>query len=184
VRLQDAAPRELFIHAKCTPSRLSLTRNGWGSAAAKARISWASKIAEERDDLKLFRPCDYRVSRGTALQIGDRRAFLWTAGYAPRLDTFMGQETPNPISVKVLRGNCSLQAVLSDMFGLTKINCNSCLHNGCLPVTLRFANAVATFSSQHRWTASRRCLSSLHLRLRSASDLNARGRLAASAERP
>ena len=120
VRLQDAAPRELFIHAKCTPSRLSLTRNGWGSAAAKARISWASKIAEERDDLKLFRPCDYRVSRGTALQIGDRRAFLWTAGYAPRLDTFMGQETPNPISVKVLTGNCSLQAVLSDMFGLNQ----------------------------------------------------------------
>ena len=33
-----------------------------------------------------------------------------TAGYAPRLDTFMGPETPNPISVKVLRGNCSLHA--------------------------------------------------------------------------
>jgi hypothetical protein len=41
----------------------------------------------------------------------------WTAGYAPRLDTFMGPETPNPISVKVLRGNCSLQAVLSDALG-------------------------------------------------------------------
>jgi hypothetical protein len=143
-----------------TPSRLSLTRNGWGSApaAAKARISWASKIAEARDDLKLFRPCDYPVIRGTALQIGDRHAFLWTAGYAPRLDTFMGPETPNPISVKVLRGNCSLQAVLSDVLGLTKINFNSCLHNGRLPVTVRFANAVATFSSQHRWTASRSCL--------------------------
>jgi hypothetical protein len=51
----------------------------------------------------------------------------WTAGYAPRLDTFMGPETPNPISVKVLRGNCSLQAVLSDALGLTKINFNWCL---------------------------------------------------------
>ena len=30
---------------------------------------------------------------------------------------------------------------------------------------------------QHRWTASRSCLSSLHLRLRSASDLNAGGGL-------
>ncbi len=133
----------------CTPSRLSLTRNGRGSAptAAKARISWASKIAEARDDLKLFRPGDYPVIRGTALQIGERHAFLWTAGYAPRLDTFMGPETPNPISVKVL-SNCSLQAVLSDVLGLTKINFNSCLHNDRLPVTLRFANAVATFSSR------------------------------------
>jgi hypothetical protein len=26
------------------------------------------------------------VIRGAALQVGKRRAFLWTAGYAPRLD--------------------------------------------------------------------------------------------------
>ena len=135
VRLHDAAPRELFIHAKYTQSRLSLTRNGWGSApaTAKARISWTSKIAEARDDLKLFRPGDYPVIRGKALQIGERHALLWTAGYAPRLDTFMGPETPNPISEKLPRCNCSLQAVLSDVLGLTKINFNSCLHNGRLP---------------------------------------------------
>jgi len=34
------------------------------------------------------------------------------------------------------RRNCSLQAVLSDVLGLTKINFNSCLHNDRLPVTL------------------------------------------------
>ena len=63
-------------------------------------------------------------------------------GYAPRRDTYMGPETPNPISVKVLRGDCSLETVLSDVLGLTKINFNSCLHNDRLPVTIRFANAV------------------------------------------
>jgi hypothetical protein len=59
VRLHDAAPRELAKSA-------SLTRNVRGSApaAAKARISWASKIAEARDDLKLFRPGDYPVIHG------------------------------------------------------------------------------------------------------------------------
>ncbi len=163
VRLHDAAPRELLMHAKSANVR------GSAPAAAKARISWAFKIAEARDDLKLLRPGDYPVIRGTTLQIGERHAFLWTAGYAPRLDTFTGPETPNPISVKILRGNCSLQAVLSDALGLTKINFNWCLHNDRLPVTLRFANAVATISSPHRWTASRSCLSSLHLRLRTAT---------------
>lgn len=100
------------------------------------------QIAEARDDLKLFRPGDYPVIRGTALQVGERHAFLWTAGYAPRLDTYMGPETPNPISVKVLRGECPIETVLSDVLGLTKINFNSCLHNDRLPVTIRFANAV------------------------------------------
>ena len=46
------------------------------------------------------------------------------------------------ISGGVRRGNCSLQTVLSDVLGLTKINFNSCLHNDRLPVTIRFANAV------------------------------------------
>ncbi len=44
--------------------------------------------------------------------------------------------------MKVLRGDCPLETVLSDVLGLTKINFNSCLHNDRLPVTIRFANAV------------------------------------------
>jgi argonaute-like protein implicated in RNA metabolism and viral defense len=72
----------------------------------------------------------------------DRNSFLWTAGYVPRLDTYMGPETPNPIQVKILRGECDLETVLSDVLGLTKINFNSCLYNDRLPVTIMFADAV------------------------------------------
>ena len=69
-------------------------------------------------------------------------AFLWTAGYAPRLDTYLGPETPNPIEIRVQRGKCELETVLTDVMGLTKINFNSCLHNDRMPVTIRFADAV------------------------------------------
>ena len=100
------------------------------------------QISDARDDLKLYRPGEYPVIRGTALQIGTRHALLWTSGYVPRLDTYMGPETPNPISVRVVRGQCELATVLSDVLGLTKINFNSCLHNDRMPVTIRFANAV------------------------------------------
>jgi hypothetical protein len=44
---------------------------------------------------------------------------------AARLDTFMGPETPNPLLISIVRGECHL-----------------CLHNDGLPVTIRFANAV------------------------------------------
>jgi hypothetical protein len=132
-------PRELFIHAKS-----AFTDDEWAGFTAgcgKGTNLVDVQIAEARD-LKLFRFGEYPVIRGTALQVGDRQAFLWTAGYAPRLDTYMGPETPNPISVKVLRGECPLETVLKDVLGLTKINFNSCLHNDRLPVTIRFANAV------------------------------------------
>ncbi len=54
----------------------------------------------------------------------------------------MGPETPNPLLVRIQRGECPLEPVLSDVLGLTKINFNSCLFNDRLPVTIKFANAV------------------------------------------
>lgn len=139
-RLHDGPPAELFIHAKSafTDEEWKGFSVGCGTATNLVGV----QIADARDDLKLFRSGSYPVIRGTSLQVGDRHAYLWTSGYAPRLDTYMGPETPNPISVKVLRGECPLETVLLDVLGLTKINFNSCLHNDRLPVTIRFANAV------------------------------------------
>lgn len=139
-RLHDAPPSELFIHAKS-----AFTDEEWEgfSAGCQSETNLVGvQISEARDDLKLYRPGEYPVIRGTAFQVSQNHAFLWTSGYAARLDTYMGPETPNPISVKILRGDCSINTVLGDVLGLTKINFNSCLHNDRLPVTIRFANAV------------------------------------------
>lgn len=134
------APSELFIHA-----RSEFTDDEWNGfvQACPRRTNLVGvQIRDARDDLKLFRSGKYPVIRGTAVSLTDRNAYLWTPGYVPRLDTYMGPETPNPIQVKVSRGKCSLKTVLSDVFGLTKINFNSCLYNDRLPVTIRFADAV------------------------------------------
>ena len=140
-RLHKGPPRELFVHAKSAFSDEEWT--GFTDAVKGLSTNLVGvQIADAREDLKLFRPGAYPVVRGTALPIGTRMAFLWTSGYAPRLDTYMGPETPNPISVRILRGECALQTVLSDVLGLTKINFNSCLYNDRMPVTIRFANAV------------------------------------------
>lgn len=139
-RLHGAPPSELFIHAKSafTDEEWRGFRQGCGPDTNLVGV----QIADARDDLKLFRPGSYPVIRGTALHVGEHNAYLWTSGYTPRLDTYMGPETPNPILVRVLRGDCPIATVLSDVLGLTKINFNSCLHNDRLPVTIRFANAV------------------------------------------
>lgn len=139
-RLHDTPPRELFIHAKSAFTNTEW--EGFSQGCVPETNLVGVQIAEARDDLKLFRPGSYPVIRGTVLYTSARSAFLWTSGYVPRLDTYMGPETPNPISVRILRGDCPLNTVLSDVLGLTKINFNSCLHNDRLPVTIRFANAV------------------------------------------
>ena len=139
-RIHKAPPTELFVHAKAsfTPEEWL----GFEDACPESTNLVGVQITDAHDELKLLRPGEYPVIRGTALFVGDQRAYLWTSGYAPRLDTYMGPETPNPILVRILRGDCDLDVVLNDVLGLTKINFNSCLHNDRLPVTIKFANAV------------------------------------------
>lgn len=103
------------------------------------------RIKTSAGETKLFRDGDYPVLRGTALILDERNANLWTTGYVPQLDTYIGPETPNPLFITLLRSKQTLpkiETILTDIMALTKINYNSCNYNDGLPVTVRFANMV------------------------------------------
>lgn len=133
-------PQELFIHAQAAFSDDEW--QGFMDGCPDEVNLVGIQITDAKDGLKLFRPGEYPVMRGMALKLNDWQAYLWTTGYVPRLDTYMGPETPNPIFIKILRGICPIDQVLKDVLGLTKINFNSCLLNDRMPVTIKFANAV------------------------------------------
>ncbi len=137
--IHGVPPTELFIHAK---ARFSDDEWFGFSDATAAPTRLVGIQVRRADELKLFRPGAYPTIRGTALQISDRSAYLWTSGFVPRIDTYMGPETPNPIFVSVIRGQCLIETVLADIMGLTKINFNSCANNDRLPVTITFADDV------------------------------------------
>ncbi|WP_208454634.1 argonaute/piwi family protein [Jannaschia marina] len=142
-RIHGRAPRELFIHGQA-----SFKDEEWAAfceAAPPGTNVVGIRIRTTNGDTKLFRMGDYPVIRGTALLIDERNAFLWSSGYVPQLDTYIGPETPNPLSVTILRSKYtrpSMKTVLTDILGLTKINYNSCNFNDGLPVTIRFARMV------------------------------------------
>lgn len=134
-------PLELFIHAKS-----SFAGEEWAgfeeACQGKRTKVVGVQIADAWDQLKLFRPGSYPTIRGTALLINDRSAFLWSSGYVPRLDTYMGPDTPNPLQVTIRQGEANINTVLADVLALGKINFNSCLFNDRKPVTIRFADAI------------------------------------------
>jgi hypothetical protein len=140
-RSHNDDPAELFIHAKS-----SFSNEEWAGFEDTCRGKRTNlvgvQIADAWDSLKLFRPGAYPTLRGTALQTAKWSAFLWTSGYVPRLDTYMGPDTPNPVQVSIRRGEVDLQTVLADVLSLTKINFNTCLFNDRSPVTIRFADAI------------------------------------------
>ncbi|HEY1215049.1 MAG TPA: hypothetical protein VGE93_15575 [Bryobacteraceae bacterium] len=139
-RQHDRPPRELFIHA--TSNFTDEEWEGFQCGVGDQTTVIGIQISDAFDDLKLYRTGKYPTIRGTALVLNQTSAFLWTSGFVPRLDTYMGPDTPNPLLIRVQRGQCELDTVLRDILGLTKINFNSCLFNDRLPVTIKFANDV------------------------------------------
>jgi hypothetical protein len=136
-------PKELFIHGKTTFNDIEW--KAFSEAAPKETTLTGVRIKSTNGETKLFRDGDYPVLRGTAILLDDRNAYLWTTGFVPRLDTYIGPETPNPLFITVLRSSGELpdlRTVLSDIMGLTKINYNACNYSDGLPVTVRFANRV------------------------------------------
>jgi hypothetical protein len=158
----DQPPTELFLHAKS--SFTDEEWKGFKSGAPPKTIIVGVQIADARDNLKLFRPRNYPILRGSALLLGDDQALLWTAGCVPRLDTYLGPETPNPILIRRQRGDCAFDAILRDVMGPTKINFNSCLHNDRLPITIRFATPSAKSCWRPLRPASPPAVQVLHLK--------------------
>lgn len=134
-------PAELFIHAKASFSDEEWLGFHEACQGTSANIVGV-QIADAWDQLKLFRAGAYPVIRGTAMKVSGRSAFLWTSGFVPRLATYMGPDTPNPLQVTIRRGEASLDTVMSDVLALSKINFNTCLFNDREPVTIRFADAI------------------------------------------
>ena len=135
--------RKLFIHGRTT-----FDEDEWHAfeeAAPPGTNVVGVRIKSTQGETKLFREGDYPVLRGTALLLDPKNANLWTNGYLPQLDTYIGPETPNPLFITTLRSKHRmppLTTILDDIMGLTKINYNSCNFNDGLPVTVRFANMV------------------------------------------
>ena len=91
------APAELFIHGQT-----SFNDDEWRAfeeAAPPETNVVGVRIRTTDGETKLFRDGDYPVLRGTALILDERNAYLWTNGYVPQLDTYIGPETPNPLFI-------------------------------------------------------------------------------------
>ena len=152
-RSHGKPPAEVFIHGLTHFNDEEWA--GFTEAAPQGTSIVGVQIREGRE-FKLFRPGSRPVLRGTAFVQYDRGGYLWTRGYIPYLQTYMGREAPNPLRINLLRGEADLSTVMQDIMGLTKLNFNSCTYADGLPVTLRFANMVGeilTAGPKHDRTA-------------------------------
>ena len=93
----------------------------------KAETNLFGVVIKDSNKLKLFRDiegetCNYGNLRGLALLISDNEGFLWTRGYVPQLNTSTSLEIPNPLRIRIDKGDADIEQVLNDILCLTKLN--------------------------------------------------------------
>lgn len=133
-------PSELFIHGRTYFNDEEW--EGFQSAVPETTKLVGVRIRECSNELKLFRKERLPVLRGTVLRLDNKKGYLFSSGFVPRLDTYPGWNTPNPISIEVCRGGSDLLQVMKDIFALTKVNFNNCEYGTTNPVTLEFSDKV------------------------------------------
>ncbi|MDP2884302.1 MAG: hypothetical protein Q8P51_04690 [Ignavibacteria bacterium] len=136
---QERLPKQVFIHG-----RTYFDDEEWAGflEAATNRVALVGIRIRNEKIFKLFRSKTYPVLRGSVYIKGKRTAYLWTKGFIPRLQSTLGLETPNPLSIELIRGQEDIEVVCRDILALTKLNYNSCIFCDGTPVTLKFADAI------------------------------------------
>lgn len=132
-------PDEIFIHAKT-----NFNNEEWGGfeSAATGKSKVVGVKIKDDATFKIYRDYSYCVPRGTVLKLTDKKGYLWTRGFIPRLQTQSGLEVPNPLHVEIIRGEADFMTVCKDVLSLTKLNYNACMFADGKPVTLRFAENI------------------------------------------
>jgi len=133
-------PNELFIHA-----RTRFNDEEWIAfqEVVPKDTNLVGVTIKRSSELKLYRDTGtYTVLRGMAYKINYTKAYLWTIGFVPHIQTPLSLEVPNPLYIEINKGSCSIDQVLRDVLALTKLNYNACIYGDGIPVTLRFANSI------------------------------------------
>ncbi len=136
----QSPPKELFLHGRTMFNDKEWA--GFQDSINSTRTNLVGVRIKTEKTLKLYRLGSHPILRGTAYVQDTRTGYLWTSGFAPRLQTYDGKEIPRPMLIDICRGDVAISAVMADIMSLTKLNYNACKFGGGSPVTLRFADAV------------------------------------------
>ena len=140
-KMHGKALTEVFLHSRSEISEEEF--EGYLSAVPKGVKVVGIRVRPDRSGARLYRPGkDWPVLRGTFWQTTRTGGYLYCSGFKPRLGTYDGWETPEPLQIDIQHGDADLVEVARDILGLTKLNYNACNAGDSQPVTVKFSDAV------------------------------------------
>lgn len=150
-RQHGRLPGRIVVHKRAPygPDEI----DGFARAAERIASHDLVHIQSEGGPRFFVRGQNYPPPRGSYVASNDeRKAFLYTTGFIPALQTYPGSTVPEPLFLNHVVGDTPLQTILDDVLALTKLDWNStdfCIRE---PVTLGVSEKVGGILAE---TASR-----------------------------
>jgi hypothetical protein len=131
---------EVFLHSRSTLNGEEF--EGYQEACPPGVKVVGVRVRTDVNGVKMFRRGKWPVLRGTLWKLNSRSAYLWASGFKPTVLSYDGWEVPNPLRIDIEHGEADIEQVAKDIFGLTKLNYNTCKLGDTRPVTVGFSDAV------------------------------------------
>lgn len=131
---------EVFVHSRSDISAEEF--EGFVAAVRPGVKVVAVRVQRDLTGIRLLRNRPFPVMRGTFWRLDSRHAFLWTSGFKPTSIAYDGWTVPVPLRVDIQHGDSEIEVVARDIFGLTKLNYNTCKLGDSMPVTVKYSDKV------------------------------------------
>lgn len=147
---QGGSPlREIFLHSRSGIEHGEF--EGFKSACPTGTKIVGIRVRSDKTGVRLFRHDDhpkvaergrFPVLRGVFWQRSARHGLLFTNGFKPRIATYDGFEVPRPLEISLQHGDDDLVSIAKEIFGLTKVNYNTCQLGEGQPITVKYSDRV------------------------------------------
>ena len=91
---------------------------------------------------RLFRVGLYPPIRGTAIEVDEDRAILYSRDSVDFFQTYPGMYVPRPIDIVAEDSDRSISAITAEILALTKMNWNNTEFDNSMPITVQAARKV------------------------------------------
>jgi hypothetical protein len=95
-----------------------------------------------KSDTRLFRVGLYPPLRGTAIEVDEDQAILYSRGGVDFFQTYPGMYVPRPLDVIAVDSDRSISDITKEVLALTKMNWNNTEFDNSMPITIQAAKRV------------------------------------------
>jgi hypothetical protein len=100
-------------------------------------------VALDQTKIRLSRKGQYPPVRGTFAMIEGTYPLIYTHGFTPYFDTYLGVHVPEPWTILEKHGDSGFRELATEVLALTKMNVNNASFSDGVPITLAFSRMVS-----------------------------------------